>query len=1241
MFLMRRRPVFTRKKLSAPLKQGLLGLSLSLCLLSMPALAQVERPELEKALQMSNYSQLQQLLNPDTLNQLFIVKDQDNETHYLTPLGWAALNNRLELVKWLVETKKADVNALDRESDTALTQAVYKGHFEVARYLVEKGANVKAINSNGYSVLYWAAQGGNLELVKWLVETHKLDPNLEDRDGYNALSNAIYYGHLPVARYLVEKGAHLQAGFSRHQNLLQLAPKNGNLELLKWLIEEQKQSPLQRVEKLTPVYKAAEYGQFEMVKYLLSRSDAQQQLKIESQETLLMFAARSGNLELVKWLVESQGFQPGQLNELGENALAYAAYRGHVEVVKFLADAAGPQRNAVLRQTSQKAENLLHFASSGGNLELVKWLLEQGLPLDQPDAEGNTPLHHSIWGSVPEIILYLLEHGAKVSPDSSQDNLLINAIYNKQEELALTLLSRYPELSEQPNKWGGTPLLKAAEYNQPKLVEALLAKGANPKTTDHSNTNLLMQAALSGNLELTQSLQQRFGFDLRHQNQHLETVLHQAVYSGNLELAKWLVSQGADLQHVRYKATLLETAISSQHLHILKWLIASGQFEVDDLNRALVLAVNKSYLELGKTLLDQGAEPAMNKESLVLSAASNHNLPGLAFYLRHRPESARKWAQDPYHLPAIAQSSSNLSIQVLEYLIQQGLDPLAIRNYSAQNLLMMMAENGNMQGVQWLLKRYPALLTERDKEGNSPIFHAVRSHYPPMIELMLQHGFKLQEKNKLGETVLHQAAKTDNPDILKYLIETQQLDLHAEDDNLETPLSVAISKGNLASARYLVSKGAQLKQENSEGHTLVHQAFKAYGPDTLKYVLDELKLPLDPKSHDEYWALWLEAYPNKDSMRYVLGLPLQTPPAGILSHFVRNAMTAELKQFLQNPPKGFQTDLGEGSKAFEDAVRNGYIEMSGLLYQPSLFAKGQNLALVFAAEGNQPQMLQELLQKKIGDLEAGREYSQQTAVLAAAEKGSLEMLQLLHKAGARLQATDQQGKTALMYAASQNQFQVVDWLLSQKQDVNTVSHRGITALYEALANGHLQMARYLLSKGARLTGPQHEPLWFAAVSSGRLASLKFLSEKLKLDVTVRNQQGSDLLSEAVFAENPVIINWLLQQGLSPDQSDDNGTPAIFRAAERGNLYILKQLEAAGANLNLRDECNNTLLMAAVGYDPKLEVIDYLLTKKLSAKGYNCEQQTLLQKLDQAKQYSQLSEIEFKNLRQKFLKAGRS
>ncbi len=69
--------------------------------------------------------------------------------------GFAANSHRyassgmLAAVKYLVEDLHADVNARDNEGNTALHNAAARGDVEMIKYLVSKGADVKAVNREG------------------------------------------------------------------------------------------------------------------------------------------------------------------------------------------------------------------------------------------------------------------------------------------------------------------------------------------------------------------------------------------------------------------------------------------------------------------------------------------------------------------------------------------------------------------------------------------------------------------------------------------------------------------------------------------------------------------------------------------------------------------------------------------------------------------------------------------------------------------------------------------------------------------------------------------------------------------------------------------------------------------------------------------------------------------------------------------------------------------------------------
>lgn len=141
---------------------------------------------------------------------LFVESGMSVETaneYGFTALHWAASWGHLEVVRFLVEDRGADVNAREARGWTALLGAARFGYLEVIRFLVEKhGADVRATTDDGFTALHLSARGGSLELVKWLVDRGLDARAVADRGGGTARALAEGSGHRAVADYLESVG---------------------------------------------------------------------------------------------------------------------------------------------------------------------------------------------------------------------------------------------------------------------------------------------------------------------------------------------------------------------------------------------------------------------------------------------------------------------------------------------------------------------------------------------------------------------------------------------------------------------------------------------------------------------------------------------------------------------------------------------------------------------------------------------------------------------------------------------------------------------------------------------------------------------------------------------------------------------------------------------------------------------------------------------------------------------------
>lgn len=131
---------------------------------------------------------------------------QTDEVVGLSPLHGAVFSGKIEIVEFLLK-KGAHVDVLNKSHGTALYLAVEKDYTQLAKYLLNNGADPNNIGGDDVLPLNAAAHNGNLELVQLLIyQGSYVDRDIEYSWG-NALGVASYYGHSEVVKYLLSVGA--------------------------------------------------------------------------------------------------------------------------------------------------------------------------------------------------------------------------------------------------------------------------------------------------------------------------------------------------------------------------------------------------------------------------------------------------------------------------------------------------------------------------------------------------------------------------------------------------------------------------------------------------------------------------------------------------------------------------------------------------------------------------------------------------------------------------------------------------------------------------------------------------------------------------------------------------------------------------------------------------------------------------------------------------------------------------
>ena len=113
----------------------------------------------------------------------------------------AARNDCLGKVKWLVDNG-ADIDAVSCDRGySAVMDAVWRKNYNIVQYLVEQGANLNFISTDGQPLLVLAVGNGNANIVGLLLQ-HGADPDVKDSMGMSAREYATLFKKTAIIKLI-------------------------------------------------------------------------------------------------------------------------------------------------------------------------------------------------------------------------------------------------------------------------------------------------------------------------------------------------------------------------------------------------------------------------------------------------------------------------------------------------------------------------------------------------------------------------------------------------------------------------------------------------------------------------------------------------------------------------------------------------------------------------------------------------------------------------------------------------------------------------------------------------------------------------------------------------------------------------------------------------------------------------------------------------------------------------------
>ena len=110
------------------------------------------------------------------------------------------------MVRLLLEYN-AEVNLQNEYSWTAFMIAIFYGHIDIAKILIESGADIEIRDRKENRTIFMiVSHHGNIEMVEFLINELKVDINARDNNGWTAYMLARLEGHLKVVNLLESLG---------------------------------------------------------------------------------------------------------------------------------------------------------------------------------------------------------------------------------------------------------------------------------------------------------------------------------------------------------------------------------------------------------------------------------------------------------------------------------------------------------------------------------------------------------------------------------------------------------------------------------------------------------------------------------------------------------------------------------------------------------------------------------------------------------------------------------------------------------------------------------------------------------------------------------------------------------------------------------------------------------------------------------------------------------------------------
>ncbi|WP_370107212.1 ankyrin repeat domain-containing protein [Wolbachia endosymbiont of Chironomus riparius] len=448
----------------------------------------------------------------------------------------------------------------------------------------------------------------------------------------------------------------------------------------------------------------------------------------------------------------------------------------------------------------EKLNDGLIDATKEDNVQKVTELIKSGALVNKIDSFGNTALHYAARNGSLNMVKCLLKAGINIDTKNLDEKTALDIAHNDD---VIDFLRGIKE----PNN----DLIDAVTKGNYKKALEFIKNGANVNATDYLGNTPMHLAAKNGFLNIITLLRSRGAYD-NTENNLGETPFTLAISAGQINILNYFVREGI--------VCIPECNITT---------LVENMKQTNSDNRKVQTDIVKCIFSK-KTDFPDKEHPG----NIFLHYAAKNCQPNIVKRLIETLNAYPNF-QDDLGNTILHYAAESDNLKLVEYLVGEKHLSLDIKNNIGKTPVETAVAKGSIKTLNYLVNEIKVvdvptrvIPSFTSDNGNICNVNAVKLIIAKTVHRLSRYTF------------LPHAAKHCHLNIVKYLIEEQNVDPNFQDELGNTALHYAAARNRLPLVQYLVDeKHVSLDIQNKIGNTPIHVAAKDNRLDIVKYLLKE------------------------------------------------------------------------------------------------------------------------------------------------------------------------------------------------------------------------------------------------------------------------------------------------------------------------------------------------------------------------------------------------------------------